>query len=52
VDYRFPVGPLVPSLFAEGHTEPALSLSLGIQKRQAVVALLEIARSERTEEFL
>lgn len=51
VDYRFAVGPLVQSLYS-GQDEPALSLSLGIQKRQAVVSLLEAARSERTEEFL
>lgn len=51
VDYRFGVGPLVQSLYS-GQEEPALSLSLAIQKRQAVVSLFETARSERTEEFL
>lgn len=51
VDYRFGIGPLVPSLYS-GKDEPALSLGLGIQKRQAVVSLFETARSERTEEFL
>jgi hypothetical protein len=51
VDYRFGIGPLLPSLYS-GEDEPALSLGLGIQKRQAIVSLLESARSERTEEFL
>lgn len=51
VDYRFGIGPLVPSLYS-GKDEPSLSLGLGIQKRQAVVSLFETARSERTEEFL
>jgi hypothetical protein len=51
VDYRFAVGPLVQSMYS-GQAEPALSLALGIQKRQAVVSLFETARSERTEEFL
>jgi hypothetical protein len=52
VDYRFAVGPLVPSLFNEGQEEPALSLALAIQKRHAVLALFEIARTGRTELFL
>jgi hypothetical protein len=52
VEYRYAVGPLVPSLYSEGQEKPALSLYLTLQKRQAVLALLEIARSGRTEQFL
>lgn len=51
VDYRFGVGPTVQSLYS-GQDEPALSLSLGIQRRQAAISLFETARSERTKEFL
>ena len=50
--YRLPVGPAVPSLYSEGQESPSLTLSLGIHKRQAVLSLLEIARSGRSEEFL
>lgn len=52
VDYRFGVGPLIQSLYFPGQEEPALSVTLAIQKRQAVVSVLETLRSERTEEFL
>jgi hypothetical protein len=52
VDYRLAAGPLVPSPFAENYDEPALFLSLGIQKRQAVLALVETSLTGRTKEFL
>jgi hypothetical protein len=52
VAYEFAVGPSVPSLYPDREEEPALRLSLAIQKRQTVVALLEIARTGSTDEFL
>lgn len=52
VDYRFPAGPLVPSLYPDAPDEPAVFFGLAIQKRQAVLALFEVARTGRTEEFL
>jgi hypothetical protein len=39
-------------LYPDDDEVPVLSLALAIQKRQAVVALLEITRAGRTEELL
>jgi len=50
--YRLAFGPWVPSNYTEGADTPGLYLSLAILKRQAVLSLLEPARTGRTEQFL
>lgn len=50
--YRLSFGPWVPSLYTEGEDTPGLYLSLAILKRQAVLSLLEPARTGRTDQFL